>query len=172
MPCWAIAHVFGRDAMYWYRLEQGLGHQFSRHDRQDPRAITQDLVADEKHSWLKGERVYIATTAAHDCILGASLPRLPPSRLGESVWRFCQRSSGRGCRLCSETVNTDGRRAPQGAWKALFPQITVILCFPCVSSKSVIGPPKRWATRLLRSKAVWRRITPRANAFFPSVCGA
>ena len=22
---WAIAHVFGRDAMYWYRLEQGLG---------------------------------------------------------------------------------------------------------------------------------------------------
>jgi hypothetical protein len=25
VPCWAIAHVFGRDAMYGYRLEQGLG---------------------------------------------------------------------------------------------------------------------------------------------------
>ena len=25
VPCWAIAHVFGRNAMYWYRLEQGLG---------------------------------------------------------------------------------------------------------------------------------------------------
>ncbi len=25
VPCWAIAHVFGREAMYWYRLEQGLG---------------------------------------------------------------------------------------------------------------------------------------------------
>ena len=25
VPCWAIAHVFGRDAMYWYRLEQSLG---------------------------------------------------------------------------------------------------------------------------------------------------
>jgi len=25
VPCWAIAHVFGRDAMSWYRLEQGLG---------------------------------------------------------------------------------------------------------------------------------------------------
>ena len=24
-PCWAIAYVFGRDAMYWYRLQQGLG---------------------------------------------------------------------------------------------------------------------------------------------------
>ena len=22
-PCWAMAHVFGRDAMSWYRLEQG-----------------------------------------------------------------------------------------------------------------------------------------------------
>ena len=25
VPCWAIAEVFGRDPMYWYRLEQGLG---------------------------------------------------------------------------------------------------------------------------------------------------
>ena len=25
VPCWAMAHVFGRDAMSWYRLEQGLG---------------------------------------------------------------------------------------------------------------------------------------------------
>ena len=25
VPCWAISHVCGRDAMYWYRLEQGLG---------------------------------------------------------------------------------------------------------------------------------------------------
>ena len=23
VPCWAIAHVFGHNAMYWYRLEQG-----------------------------------------------------------------------------------------------------------------------------------------------------
>ena len=25
VPCWALAHVFGRDAMYGSRLEQGLG---------------------------------------------------------------------------------------------------------------------------------------------------
>jgi len=25
VPCWAIAHVFGRDAVSWYRLEQSLG---------------------------------------------------------------------------------------------------------------------------------------------------
>lgn len=74
VPCWAIAHVFGRDPRYWYRLEQGLG-RFSivgttvKH----PEQLPVHLVADEKHSWLRGERVYIATTAAQDCILGAAV---------------------------------------------------------------------------------------------------
>jgi hypothetical protein len=74
VPCWAIAHVFGRDAMYWYRLEQSLsrfsivGTTVKSHE-----LLPMDLVADEKHSWLIGERVYIATTAAKDCILGASV---------------------------------------------------------------------------------------------------
>jgi hypothetical protein len=74
VPCWAIAHVFGRDAMYGYRLEQGLG-RFSVVGTtvKSPERLPKDLVADEKHSWLKGERVYIATTAAKDCILGASV---------------------------------------------------------------------------------------------------
>jgi hypothetical protein len=74
VPCWAIAHVFGRDAMYWYRLEQSLG-RFSLVGTtvKSPEQLPKDLVANEKHSWLKGERVYIATTAAKDCILGASV---------------------------------------------------------------------------------------------------
>jgi len=74
VPCWAIAHVFGRDAMYGYRLEQSLG-RFSLVGTtvKSPEQLPKDLVADEKHSWLKGERVYIATTAANDCILGASV---------------------------------------------------------------------------------------------------
>ena len=74
VPYWAIAHMFGRDAMYWYRLEQGLG-RFSLVGTtvKSPEHLPKDLVADEKHSWLKGERVYIATTAAQDCILGASV---------------------------------------------------------------------------------------------------
>ena len=74
VPCWAIAHVFGRDAMYWYRLEQGLG-RFSLVGTtvKTPERFPKDLVADEKHSWLQGERVSIATTAAQDCLLGASV---------------------------------------------------------------------------------------------------
>ena len=74
VPCWAIAHVFGRDARYWYRLEQGLG-RFSLVGTtvKSPEYFPQDLVADAKQSWWQGERVYIATTAAQGCILGASV---------------------------------------------------------------------------------------------------
>jgi hypothetical protein len=25
VPFWALSHIFGRDQMYWYRLEQALG---------------------------------------------------------------------------------------------------------------------------------------------------
>ncbi len=74
VPCWAMAHIFGRDAMYGYRLEQGLG-RFSIVGTtvKNPEQLPQDLVADEKHSGLKGECIYIATTAAKDGILGASV---------------------------------------------------------------------------------------------------
>ena len=73
-PCWAIAHMFGRDAMYWYRLGQGLG-RFSVVGTtvKSPERLPKDRVADEKHSLLKGKRVYIATTAAQDCIVWASV---------------------------------------------------------------------------------------------------
>jgi len=131
VPCWAIAHVFGRDAMYWYRLEQGLG-RFSvvgttvKH----PERLPKDLVADEKHSWLKGERVYIATTAAHDCILGASVAlSASQAALEKAYGVFASEAQALDAEYAPETVNTDGWQATQGAWKALFTHITVILCF-------------------------------------------
>ena len=65
VPCWAIAYVFGRDAMYWYRLQQGLG-RFSLVGTTVKTAehLPTDLVADEKHSWLQGQRVSIAISAS------------------------------------------------------------------------------------------------------------
>lgn len=131
VPSWAIAHVFGRDAMYGYRLEQGLG-RFSivgttvKH----PEQLPQNLVADEKHSWLKGERVYIATTAAEDCILGASVAQSASQiDLEKAYGVFASEAQAVDADYTPETVNTDGWPATQNAWKALFNQITVILCF-------------------------------------------
>jgi hypothetical protein len=39
----------------------------------DPSKLPSHLVADEKHTWLEGEKVYVATTAAGGSILGAEL---------------------------------------------------------------------------------------------------
>ncbi|MDH3598538.1 MAG: hypothetical protein OEU26_02735 [Candidatus Tectomicrobia bacterium] len=129
--CWAIAHVFGRDPMYGFRLEQGLG-RFSLVGTTVKQAdrLPTDLVADEKHSWLKGQRVYIATTAGQACILGASVsPSSGQADLTEAYGVFVEEAHALDPEYAPETVNTDGWQPTQGAWKALFDHVTLILCF-------------------------------------------
>jgi hypothetical protein len=131
VPCWAIAHVFGHDAMYWYRLEQSLG-RFSVVGTtvKDAEQLPQDLVADEKHSWLGGERVYIATTAGQECLLGASVSTSASQvDLTAAYGVFAKEVRDVDPTYEPSSVNTDGWQATQGAWKALFSNITVILCF-------------------------------------------
>jgi hypothetical protein len=131
VPYWAIAYVFGRDAMYWYRLQQGLG-RFSVVGTtvKTPARLPTDLVADEKHSWLDGERIYLATTAGEECILGASVAAsASEAALTQAYGVFADEAKAVDPGYAPETVNTDGWSATQGAWKALFPTITVILCF-------------------------------------------
>ncbi len=131
VPCWALAYVFGRDAMYWYRLEQGLG-RFSVVGTtvKEPERLPKDLVADEKHSRLDGEKIYIATTAGEGCILGASVTdSASEATLCQAYGRFAEEARTLDADYAPETVNTDGWAATQGAWKNLFPSITVILCF-------------------------------------------
>lgn len=131
VPCWAIAHVFGRDAMYWYRLEQGLG-RFSVVGTtvKTAEALPRDLVADEKHSRRRGEKVYIATTAGGACILGASVVESASEpALTQAYGVFAEEAQTLDPDYTPETVNTDGWAATQAAWKTLFPTVTVMLCF-------------------------------------------
>ena len=131
VPCWALAQVFGRDAMYWYRLQQGLG-RFSVVGTtvKAPERLPQDLVADEKHSRVEGEKFYIAMTAGEGCILGASVSdSASEAALTQAYGVFAEEAQALDRDYAPETVNTDGWPATQGAWKALFPTITVILCF-------------------------------------------
>jgi hypothetical protein len=69
VPCWALAQVFGRDAMFWYRLEQSLG-RFSVVGTtvKAPERLPQDLVADEKHSRLDGEKMVLLESLGINCI--------------------------------------------------------------------------------------------------------
>jgi hypothetical protein len=77
-----------------------------------------------------------------------------------------------------ETVNTDGWTATQNAWKALFHQITIILCFLHEVSST---PSMTWIKIRDRAKKdfgelgqelqkrVWGLIMPPANEPFLSV---
>ena len=128
VPCWALAYVFGRDAMYWYRLERGLG-RFSVLGTtvKTPEALPRDLVADEKHSRLVGEKVYIATTAGGECILGASVAdSASEAALTQAYGVFAKEAQALAPDYAPQTVNTDGWAATQAAWKALYPSVTVI----------------------------------------------
>lgn len=74
VPFWAIAHVFGRDAMHWYRAVQSLGrNSLVGTTVKDPENLPVHLAADEKHTRLTGKKAYVAVTAAEGCILGASV---------------------------------------------------------------------------------------------------
>jgi hypothetical protein len=131
VPCWAIAQVFGRDALYWYRLEQRLGcFSVVGPTVQDAAQLPQARVADEKHSWRGGERVYMATPAGGECLLGASVATSASQvELTEAYGVFARAARDVAPTYAPASVNTDGWQATQGAWKALFVNITVILCF-------------------------------------------
>ena len=86
-------------------------------------------MADAKQSWLQGERVSIATTAAQDGILGASVaPSASQADLEKAYGVFASEAQVLDADDAPQTVNTDGWQATPGAWKALFTRMTVILC--------------------------------------------
>ncbi|MBD2158134.1 hypothetical protein H6G02_27155 [Leptolyngbya sp. FACHB-16] len=88
------------------------------------------MVADEKHSWWLGERVYSAVTAAVGCFLGVSITqRADAQALAQAYGEFQVEAYQSYPEYCPQSVNTDGWEATQQAWSALFPGITLVLCF-------------------------------------------
>ena len=71
VPFWALAHVFGRDPMFWYRLECGLGRFSVVGTTVRQAELPEHLLADEHHQTRDGQKIYIATTVADGCCLGA-----------------------------------------------------------------------------------------------------
>jgi hypothetical protein len=87
-------------------------------------------VADEKHSRWLGERIYIAVTAAKECFLGVGVAHSgDETALTQAYGEFQQEALALNPDYCPETVNTDGWDATQQAWQALFPGLTLMLCF-------------------------------------------
>ena len=59
--------------MYWYRLEVSLGRNGIVGTTVRQEEVPEHLLADEHHQTLDGNKVYVATTVAEGCCLGASI---------------------------------------------------------------------------------------------------
>ena len=131
VPFWALTYVFGRNDQYWYRLAGHFGCYDIVHTTvRDADRLPEHLLADEKHARFNGEKAYIATTVADDCVLGASVTlAADTASLTEAYGRFKQEAERLQPDYAPKTVNTDGWSPTQNAWKALFPLIVIIECF-------------------------------------------
>ena len=77
VPFDALAYLFGRDAMFWYRAEVALGRpSLVGTTIKCPEKLPEHLLADEKHTGLGGHKRYLSTTVAGDCLRGASHRRI------------------------------------------------------------------------------------------------
>jgi hypothetical protein len=126
-----LTEVFGRSPMDWHRPERSLGR-----DRlvgttvRAAEGLPRHLAADEKHTTLAGEKVYLAATAGGGCCLGMALAETAGNDDLEAAYGVFRDEARRlDPDYRPETVNTDGWPATRAAWRALFKGVTVILCF-------------------------------------------
>ena len=131
VPFWALSHVFGRDQMYWYRMEQSLGrNSIVGTTIKNCDDIPLHLSADEKHTWILGQKAYIATTVGGQCILGASIAKnAGENGLKDAYQVFKDEAQCIKPDYAPETVNIDGWKPTHDVWKLLFCSVVIICCF-------------------------------------------
>lgn len=131
VPFHGLTYVFGHNPTYWYRLENHLGQNSlvgTTVHRQTPLPL--HLAADEKHSHLAGEKSFVATTVAKNCILGVAMAQnAGEAALTKAYGVFADEAKCIKPDYRPETVNTDGWASTQKAWMAIFPGILTVCCF-------------------------------------------
>ena len=131
VPFEALAYVFGRNAMFWYRATVSLGrNSLVGTTVKKPSHLPAHVVADEKHTRRNGDRVYIATTVANGCFVGSYVcEQADTASLTQAYGVFQQEAMAVDADYAPKTVTTDGWQATDAAFLALFPQVTILLCF-------------------------------------------
>lgn len=87
-------------------------------------------MADEKHSWWLGQKVYLAVTAAMGCFLGVGFAvGAGAEELTSAYGDFAQEAKAHQPDYQPQTVNLDGWEATHKAWRSLFPTVVVMPCF-------------------------------------------
>jgi hypothetical protein len=130
VPFWALAYVFGKGAMYWYRLEVSLGRHSLAGTTVRRAALPEHLLADEHHQGRDGVKNYIATTVGEGCCLGAALaPTANADDLTDAYAVFQREADEVQPGYRPQTVSIDGWAATRQAWRALFPLVALLRCF-------------------------------------------
>ena len=131
VPFDALAYVFGRDAMDWYRTEMALGRPaIVGSTVKQPEQLPQHGLADEKHTWALGHEVYVATTVGGGCILGATVTAAASAdALAAAYGAFAEEARALSPTYSPTTVCTDGWEGTQSAWRRLFPTVCLMRCF-------------------------------------------
>jgi hypothetical protein len=130
VPYWALARVFGRGPMFWYRLEIGLARNSIVGTTVRHAEIPEHLLADEHHQRLQGVKIFIATTVAEGCCLGASVVDTADEvALSAAYQTFQSEALNVEPNYVPKSVSVDGWKATRLAWLALFPLICVLRCF-------------------------------------------
>jgi hypothetical protein len=131
VPFWALAEVFGRNAMFWYRAFLCLGQpSLVGATVHSPDKLPKDLLADEFHTRIQGEKAYIATTVASGCFLGVEASNgADEASLKEAYGVFRKEALALDPGYQPQTVNTDGWWATQKAWRGLFHRVFILECF-------------------------------------------
>ena len=142
VPFEALAYVFGRDAMFWYRTWLQLGQvKLVGVTVKDEARRPSELVADEKITWVNGQEVAVPTTVGGGCCLGVSVvAQEDQATLQAGYGVFAQEARAVFPAYVPQSVCTDGWAATQAAWRALFPTVTLVLCIctPCSRSRRVV----------------------------------
>jgi hypothetical protein len=130
VPFWALAHVFGRGPMYWYRLEVSLGRNSVAGTTLRRAEPPEHLLADEHHQPRDGVKNYIATTVGGGCCLGAALAQTAGAEDLQPAYEvFKQEVQNVRPGYRPATVSVDGWAATRQAWLALFPLVVLLRCF-------------------------------------------
>ena len=130
VPYWALARLYGHNSMFWYRLECALGRFSVVGTTVRQAELPAHLLGDEHHQTLDGQKVYIATTVGGGCILGAEpADAAGADHLEVAYGVFKDEARDIVPNYAPQTVSTDGWKGTQAAWKALFTNVVILLCF-------------------------------------------
>jgi hypothetical protein len=131
LPTWVVTQGFGHNDMYWHRLVERFGrNSLAGTTVRDPQRLPEHLAADEHHAAWCGEKGYVTLTAGNGCLLGLALTEAADDEhLQDAYGTFCDEARDVDPAYTPATVNTDGWKATQKAWRTLFSGVAVVLCF-------------------------------------------